>query len=118
MRILFERPPLLVISLGLFLSASLTLYSAQDYIKENPELDRLMSNSPQRERDQLNKMLSSMPSEDRQKYIQGMIDFGLMIQKSAIIVERSFAKFQKYQGGQRGLIVRNRLSTTPTIEPF
>jgi len=34
----------------LFLSASLTLFSAQDYIKENPQLDRLMSNSSQRER--------------------------------------------------------------------
>ncbi|PYS22566.1 MAG: hypothetical protein DMG11_26575, partial [Acidobacteria bacterium] len=65
---LIERPLLLVIGLGLFLSTSLNLYSAQDYIKENPELDRLLENSSQRERDQLNKMLSSMPSADRQKF--------------------------------------------------
>ena len=33
------RPALLVISLGLFLSTSVNLYSAaQDYIKENPSL--------------------------------------------------------------------------------
>src|SRR5215475_7690579 len=103
----------------LFLSASLSLFSAQDYIKENPQLDQLMSNSSQREKEQLNKMLSSMPPEDRQKYIQGMIDFGLNIRNNAIIVERTFAKFQKYQGTQSGLIVRNRFSSlSPPIQPF
>jgi len=41
-------------TLGLFLGTSLNIYSAQDYIKENQELDRLLANSSQRDRDQLN----------------------------------------------------------------
>jgi len=48
-----------------------------------------------------------------------MIDFGLNIRNNAIIVDRTFAKFQKYQGTQSGLIVRNSLgSLAPAIEPF
>jgi len=109
---LIELPLLLVIGLGLFLSTSLNLYSAQDYIKENPELDRLLENSSQRERDQLNKMLSSMPSADRQKFIQGMIEFGLKIERNAITVERVFAKFHRGTENQKGLTVSNVLPST------
>jgi hypothetical protein len=119
MRNLLKGSAPLVISFSLFLCAPLTIFPAQDYIKESPQLDRLMANSSQRERDQLNKMLSSMPPEARQKYIQGMIELGLKIQNHAIIVERTFAKFQKHPGSQKGLIVRNGLSSvSPAIEPF
>ena len=104
------RPALIVISLGLFLSTSVNLYSAaQDYIKENPELDRLLGDSSPRDRVALNKMLSSMQPEDRKRFIEGMIQEGLQIEKNAIIVERIFAKF--HQGGrdQKGLTVKNVL---------
>ena len=89
------RLHLLVIGFGLFLSTPLSLYSAQDYIKENPELDRLTTNLSVRDREQLNKMLSSMPPADRERFIQGMIELGLKIEKNAGILERVFAKFQK-----------------------
>jgi len=105
------RPALLVISLGLVLSTSLNLYSAgQDYIKDNPELDRLLRDSTPRDRDGLNKMLSSMQPEDRQKFIQGMIEAALNIEKNAIIVERVFAKF--HRANQKGLTVTNSLPST------
>jgi hypothetical protein len=106
MRNLIRRPSLLLISL-LFLSTSLTLLSAQDYMKENPELDRLLANSSQQNRDQLNKMLSSMPSEDRQKFIQGLIDAGLKVEKNAVTVERVFAKFRRGPANQKALTVKN-----------
>src|SRR5215471_798951 len=105
------RPALLVISLGLVLSTSLNLYSAgQDYIKDNPELDRLLRDSTPRDRDGLNKMLSSMQPEDRQKFIQGMIEAALNIEENAIIVERVFAKF--HRANQKGLTVTNGLPST------
>ena len=104
------RPALLVIGLSLFLSTALDLYpAAQDYIKENPELDRLMGDSSPRDRDALNKMLSAMQPADRQKFIQGMIELRLKSEENDIIVERVFAKFHK--GNQRGLSVTNRLSS-------
>src|SRR5262245_65421457 len=90
-----ERAALLVISFGLFLSTTSLYSAAQDYIKENPELDRLLRDSTPRDRDGLNKMLSSMQPEDRQKFIQGMIEAALNIEKNAIIVERVFAKFHR-----------------------
>jgi len=102
---------LLVIGFGLFLSTPLSLYSAQDYIKENPELDRLLGDSSPRDRDALNKMLSSMQPEDRQKFIQGMIELRLSSEKNDIIVKRVFAKFHK--GNQKGLTVTNHLSSEP-----
>jgi hypothetical protein len=105
------RLHLLVIGFGLFLSTPLSLYSAQDYIKENPELDRLLGDSSPRDRDALNKMLSSMQPEDRQKFIQGMIELRLSSEKNDIIVERVFAKFHK--GNQKGLTVTNHLSSEP-----
>jgi hypothetical protein len=58
-------------------------------------------------------MLSSMPPADRERFIQGMIELGLKIEKNAGILERVFAKFQK--GNQKGLTVTNRLSSG---EPF
>src|SRR5260370_7422661 len=109
---LLERFLLSVTVISVFLSTPLTLYSAQDHIKENPELDRLLANSSPRDRDQLNKMLSSMPPEERQKFIQGMIDVGLKIEKDAITVERVFAKFHKGQDNQKGLTVSNGLRST------
>jgi hypothetical protein len=105
------RLHLLVIGFGLFLSTPLSLYSAQDYIKENPELDRLLGDSSPRDRDALNKMLSSMQPEDRQKFIQGMTELRLSSEKNDIIVERVFAKFHK--GNQKGLTVTNHLSSEP-----
>jgi hypothetical protein len=72
-------------------------------------LDRLLGNGSARDRDQLNKMLSSMPPDDRQRFIQGMIDAGLKMEKNAITVERVFAKFHKGPDGQKGLTVTNRL---------
>jgi hypothetical protein len=55
------RNALLLLGLNLFLTTALNLYSAaQDYIKENPELDRLLGDSSPHDRDALNKMLSSM----------------------------------------------------------
>src|SRR5262249_52137448 len=106
---LMVRLLLLVIGFGLFLSTPLSLYSAQDYIKENPELDRLLGDSSPRDRDALNRMLSSMQPEDRQKFIQGMIELRLKSEKNDIIVERVFAKFHK--GNQKGLTVTNHLSS-------
>src|SRR5215831_14769642 len=104
------RPALLVIGFSLFLSTALNLYSAaQDYIKENPELDRLLGYSSPHDRDALNKMLSSMQPEDRQKFIQRMIELRLNSEKNDIIVEHVFAKFHK--GNQKGLTVSNRLSS-------
>src|SRR5215831_13190558 len=107
------RPALLVIGFSLFLSTALNLYSAaQDYIKENPELDRLLGDSSPRDRDALNKMLSSMQPEDRQKFIQGMIELRLNSEKNDIIVEHVFAKF--HQGGrdQKQLTVSNSLPSS------
>src|SRR5262249_44109381 len=100
---------LLVISLSLILG-SVTAYAAQDYIKENPELDRILANESARDRDGLNKRLSSMPPDQRQKYIQGLIDAALKMEKNAIIVERVFAKFHKGPDAQKGLTVNNRLA--------
>src|SRR5215831_18304529 len=105
------RPALFLIGLSLFLSSSCNLYSAaQDYIKENPELDRLLGDSSPRDRDALNKMLSSMQPEDRQKFIQGMIELRLNIEKNDIVVERVFAKF--HSANQKGLTVNNALPST------
>jgi hypothetical protein len=106
-----QRFALLVISFGLFLSTSVNLYAAaQDYIKDNPELDRLLGDSSPRDRDALNKMLSSMQPEDRQKFIQGMIELRLNSEKNDIIVERVFAKF--HGANQKGLTVTNGLPST------
>ena len=105
-----------VVTLTLLLSTPLSLHSAQDYIKENPALDQLLVDSSPQDRDRLNRMLSTMSADDRQRYIQGMIDFGLKIQQNAIVVERVFAKFHKAQSGQKGLIVSNKLPTAK-IQP-
>src|SRR5262252_124808 len=104
------RPAFLGIGLSLFLSTGVNLYpAAQDYIKESPELDRLLENSSPRDKEALNKILSSMQPEDRQKFIQGMIELRLNSEKNDIIVERVFAKFHK--GNQKGLTVINRLTS-------
>jgi hypothetical protein len=97
---------LIIISLSLIL-VSVTAYAAQDYIKENPELDRLLANGSPQDRDALNKMLSSMSPDRRQRFIQGMIDVGLKIERDAIIVESVFGKFHKGPDGQKGLVVNN-----------
>src|SRR5215831_18677268 len=55
-------------------------------------------------------MLSSMQPEDRQKFIQGMIEAALNIEKNDIIVERVFAKFHRAK--QKGLTVTNSLPST------
>ena len=104
------------VTLTLLLSTPLSLHSAQDYIKENPALDQLLADSSPQDRDRLNRMLSTMSADDRQRYIQGMIDAGLKTQQNAIVVERVFAKFHKAQSGQKGLIVSNKLPAA-TIQP-
>ena len=104
------------VTLTLLLSTPLSPHSAQDYIKENPALDQLLADSSPQDRDRLNRMLSTMSADDRQRYIQGMIDAGLKIQQNAIVVERVFAKFHKAQSGQKGLIVNNKLPAA-TIQP-
>jgi hypothetical protein len=99
---------LLVISFCLLL-ASLSLYAAQDYIKENPELDRLFGNGAAQDREWLNKRLSSMPPDERQRYIQQLIDAALKMEKDAIIVESVFAKYYQGPDDRKGLTVINRL---------
>jgi hypothetical protein len=80
---------LLLISLSLILGS--VVYAAQDYVKDYPELERLLSKGSAQSRDELNKMLSSMSPDRRQKFVQGLIDAAEEMEKNAIIVESVFA---------------------------
>src|SRR5262249_25700234 len=90
---------------GLLLLTAPNVGLAQDYISQNPELDRLMKDSPQKDREQLNKMLSSMSAEERQKFIQGLVDVGLKIEREGVTIETVFARFHKSSADQKGLTV-------------
>src|SRR5687768_923213 len=110
---LMKHPVLRVVIIALFLITASDLYSAQDYIRQNPELDWLLAESSQTDRDQLNKLLSSMPPEERQKFIQEMVDVGLRIERDRITVEKVFARFRQATGGQKGLTVTSVLPSSP-----
>jgi hypothetical protein len=95
-----------------FLVASLllvlTAFSlAQDYVKENPELERRLKNASSKDREALNHLLGTMTSEDRRKFIQEMIDTAREIERNAITIQRIFAKFYPGEPSAPNLTVRD-----------
>ncbi len=87
----------------------------QDFIKENPDFEKMYNGLTPQNRDLMLKYLLSMPSENRKTLIEEMVKIDTEVKKNRISVEHVSAKLLPSAGNETTLTAT---SFDPKVQPL